>query len=182
MSECLKLKKKKENEGLGATAEVSDALASVQLKSVPYVVDEHYKPFMSTGFVSLTASSERVPVHILRDTWASQCLLCTDASPFSEGFVKGVEGGAVRVPLYSNELSCKSCFWSSGSGVFYLHCQLKVWLCCWAMALLERKSYHIQSRVRPLFLTIVGLQRNWWKKCQRYFHHVLWLDPWLVNK
>ena len=113
MSECLKLKKKKEKEGLGATREVSDALASVQLKSVPCVVDEHYKPFMSTGFVSLTASSERVPVRILRDTGASQSLLCADALHFSdesfvnsEVLVKGVEGGAVRVPLHSIELSC----------------------------------------------------------------------------
>ena len=115
MPECLKLKKKKEKEGFGATREVSDALASVQLKSVPCVVDEHYKPFMSTGFVSLTASSERVPVRILRDTGASQSLLCADALHFSdesfvnsEVLVKGVEleGGAVRVPLHSIELSC----------------------------------------------------------------------------
>ena len=52
-------------------------------------------------------------MHILRDTGASQSLVCADALPFSddsfvnsEVFVKGVKGGAVRVPLHSIELSC----------------------------------------------------------------------------
>ena len=59
----------------------------------------------------MTPDSEQVQVQILRDTGASQSLLCAGTLPFSDKssvdsdvFVRGVEGGTVRVPLHSVEL------------------------------------------------------------------------------
>ena len=111
MSNCLKLKKKREKEGTSNSKAVPDALAATRTDRTPSSVAEHYRPFISSGYVSLTPDSEQVQVHILRDTGASQSLLCAGTLPFSDKssvdsdvFVRGVEGGSVRVPLHSVEL------------------------------------------------------------------------------
>ncbi|XP_071483344.1 uncharacterized protein [Diadema antillarum] len=113
MSACWKLKKKREKEGISNPKALPDALAITRTEHLPSFerVAENYKPFISSGYVSLTPDSEQVQVHILRDTGASQSLVCANTLPFSvessvdsEVFVRGVEGGSVRVPLHNIEL------------------------------------------------------------------------------
>ena len=111
MSNCLKLKKKREKEGIGNSKACPDALAAIHAEHVPLSVDENFRPFISSGHVSLRPDSEQVQIRILRDTGASQSLLCAGTLPFSdessvdsEVVVTGVEGGSVRVPLHSVEL------------------------------------------------------------------------------
>ncbi|XP_041461220.1 uncharacterized protein LOC121412474 [Lytechinus variegatus] len=108
MSECSKLKKKREKEGFGERKVVPNALASVNREN--RAVSVGYKPFVTEGFVSLSGSSEEVPIRILRDTGATQTLLLANVLPFSEDsavhsdvFVRGV-GGVIQVPLHSVNL------------------------------------------------------------------------------
>ncbi|KAK3085547.1 hypothetical protein FSP39_005150 [Pinctada imbricata] len=70
-------------------------------------VEDHYKPFLSQGFVSLSDSSEALPVQILRDTGAAQTLLLEGSLPLSEHtftgrsvLLQGVELGVIDVPLH----------------------------------------------------------------------------------
>ena len=51
MSDCVKLKKRKEKEGLDTRKTVPNALSSIQMDNE--IVIDHYKPFMSTCFVNL---------------------------------------------------------------------------------------------------------------------------------
>ncbi|XP_041467467.1 uncharacterized protein LOC121417796 [Lytechinus variegatus] len=108
MSECSKLKKKREKEGFGERKVVPNALASVKREN--RAVSVGYKPFVTEGFVSLSGSSEEVPIRILRDTGATQTLLLANVLPFSEDsavhsdvFVRGI-GGVIQVPLHSVNL------------------------------------------------------------------------------
>ena len=70
-------------------------------------MEDHYKPFLSQGFVSLSDSSEALPVQILRDTGAAQTLLLEGSLPLSEHtftgrsvLLQGVELGVIDVPLH----------------------------------------------------------------------------------
>ena len=124
ISECLSLKRKKENqEGPKPTG-----LTSLRLKPQSSIQDENpisaktsetdsvmeiYEPFLSDGFVSLNSDSAKsTPIKILRDTGASQSLILADTLPFSEKtssgtsvLIQGVECGFVNVPLHNIYLS-----------------------------------------------------------------------------
>ena len=124
ISECLSLKRKKENqEGPKPTG-----LTSLRLKPQSSIQDENpisaktsetdsvmeiYEPFLSDGFVSLNSdSAQSTPIKILRDTGASQSLILADTLPFSEKtssgtsvLIQGVECGFVNVPLHNIYLS-----------------------------------------------------------------------------
>ena len=124
ISECLSLKRKKENqEGPKPTG-----LTSLRLKPQSSIQDENpisaktsetdsvmeiYEPFLSDGFVSLYSdSAQSTAIKILRDTGASQSLILADTLPFSEKtssgtsvLIQGVECGFVNVPLHNIYLS-----------------------------------------------------------------------------
>ena len=124
ISECLSLKRKKENqEGPKPTG-----LTSLRLKPQSSIQDEYpisaktsetdsvmeiYEPFLSDGFVSLNSdSAQSTPIKILRDTGASQSLILADTLPFSEKtssgtsvLIQGVECGFVNVLLHNIYLS-----------------------------------------------------------------------------
>ena len=130
ISECLSLKRKKENqEGPKPTG-----LTSLRLKPQSSIQDENpisaktsetdsvmeiYEPFLSDGFVSLNSdSAQSTPIKILRDTGVSQSLILADTLPFSEKtssgtsvLIQGVECGFVNVPLHNIYLSSD---WSRG--------------------------------------------------------------------
>ncbi|KAK3092929.1 hypothetical protein FSP39_008989 [Pinctada imbricata] len=95
IGECLKLKKKKELKSQACASVRNDrkALDSIcsdtpeiqgSKSSSDDFVEDHYKPFLSQGFVSLSDSSEALPVQILRDTGAAQTLLLEGSLPLSE--------------------------------------------------------------------------------------------------
>ena len=124
ISECLHLKRKKENqEGLKPTG-----LTSLRSKPQSCVKEEDpiqterpetdsvmeiYESFLSDGFVSLNSDyAQSTPIKILRDTGASQSLILADTLPFSEKtssgtsvLIQGVECGFVNVPLHNIYLS-----------------------------------------------------------------------------
>ena len=124
ISDCYKLRKKKENEasptalvrscsetpvakatcpsGLTCPFSAKEALLSDGLR-------EEFLPFVSEGFVSLSeTSTSPVPIRILRDTGASQSLLLEDTLPFCDesatgdfNLIQGIEGRIMSVPLHS---------------------------------------------------------------------------------
>ncbi|KAK3084422.1 hypothetical protein FSP39_016366 [Pinctada imbricata] len=118
IGECLKLKKKKELKSQACASVRNDrkALDSIcsdtpeiqgSKSSSDDFVEDHYKPFLSQGFVSLSDSSEALPVQILRDTGAAQTLLLEGSLPLSEHtftgrsvLLQGVELGVIDVPLH----------------------------------------------------------------------------------
>lgn len=70
-------------------------------------VDSRFKPFLSSGFVSVTADSEKVPVTILRDTaayhsfmLASVLPLSNETSCFSDLLVWGIKMSELNAPLH----------------------------------------------------------------------------------
>ena len=124
ISECLSLKRKKENQ----EGPKPIGLTSLRLKPQSSIQDENpisaktsetdsvmeiYEPFLSDGFVSLNSdSAQSTPIKILRDTGASQSLILADTLPFSEKtssgtsvLIQGVECGFVNVPLHNIYLS-----------------------------------------------------------------------------
>ncbi|KAK3106890.1 hypothetical protein FSP39_002127 [Pinctada imbricata] len=118
IGECLKLKKKKELKSQACASVRNDrkALDSIcsdtpeiqgSKSSSDDFVEDHYKPFLSQGFVSLSDSSKALPVQILRDTGAAQTLLLEGSLPLSEHtftgrsvLLQGVELGVIDVPLH----------------------------------------------------------------------------------
>ena len=124
ISECLFLKRKKENqEGPKPTGLTSlrlkpqssvqdDNPTSAKTSETDYVM-EIYEPFLSDGFVSLNSDSAKsTPIKILRYTGASQSLILADTLHFSEKtssgtivLIQGVECGFVNVPLNNIYLS-----------------------------------------------------------------------------
>ena len=70
-------------------------------------MEDHYKLFLSMGFVSLSDSSEALPVQILKDTSAAQTLLLEGSLPLAEHtftdrsvLLQGVELGVIEIPLH----------------------------------------------------------------------------------
>ena len=61
-----------------------------------YRLRKHFLPFVTEGFISLTADSPRKPIMILRDTGASQSLLLEDTLDLKDTcdftLVQGIEG------------------------------------------------------------------------------------------
>ncbi|KAK3084591.1 hypothetical protein FSP39_015997 [Pinctada imbricata] len=95
IGECLKRKKKKELKSQACASVRNDRKALDSICSdTPEIqgfksssddfVEDHYKPFLSQGFVSLSDSSEALPVQILRDIGAAQTLLLEGSLPLSE--------------------------------------------------------------------------------------------------
>ena len=118
IGECWKFKRKNELKPQACASVRNDkkALDSIcsdtpdiqgsKSSSVDFMED-HYKPFLSQGFVSLSDSSEALPVQILRDTGAVQTLLLEGLLPLSEHtftgrsvLLQGVELGVIDVPLH----------------------------------------------------------------------------------
>ena len=71
-----------------------------------------YAPFVTEGFVSLVGASRRVPVKILRDTGASESLICQSILPFSSVsdtgscvLIRGIGLQSFAVPLHRIQLS-----------------------------------------------------------------------------
>lgn len=78
------------------------------------VFDTSYKPFVMTGFVSLSGKEgDQREICILRDTGAMQSILVSDILPFSDEtycgsniLVRGIEMQVVPVPLHRVHLDC----------------------------------------------------------------------------
>nr|XP_055071458.1 uncharacterized protein LOC129451930 [Misgurnus anguillicaudatus] len=79
--------------------------------------ENHFAPFITQGFVSLTKSEEKVPVKILRDTGSSESFILQSVLPFSEVssegrdvLIKGIGLNTLSVPLHrvnlTSELVC----------------------------------------------------------------------------
>ena len=123
ISECYTLKRRKEKEAL-PNALVKSSLempvienndpsrSSCPLNAKEALLSdglrEEFLPCVSEGFVSLDESSSPVPIHILRDTGASQSLILAGVLPFSDesatgdfNLVQGIEERIVSVPLHS---------------------------------------------------------------------------------
>jgi len=64
----------------------------------------HFNPFISKDFVSLSEHGEKVPIDILRDTGAAQSLLVDGILPLSDSTatvqIQGIELGVVNSPLH----------------------------------------------------------------------------------
>ena len=124
ISECLHLKRKKENqEGLKPTgltylrpkphACVNEEDPTQTERPETDSVMEIYDPFLSDGFVSQNSDyTQSTPIKILRYTGASQSLILADTLPFSEKtlsgtsvLIQGVECGFVNVLLHNIYLS-----------------------------------------------------------------------------
>ena len=120
LSECFKLKRKRELDKLQPSACFAKRDDKSLLQSTPDFQDfkpstsdfmEDYKPFMSQGFVSLNDSGTDIPIKILRDTGASQTILLEGVLPLSERtftdksvLLQGVELGVIEVPLHKIHL------------------------------------------------------------------------------
>lgn len=94
--------------------------------------ENHFAPFITEGFVSLTKSKEKVPVKILRDTGSSESFIFQSVLPFSdvtsEGrdvLIKGIGLNTLSVPLHrvnlTSDLVC-------GEVTLVHHCQ---WMGSW---------------------------------------------------
>ena len=126
ISECIALKRKRENERQESPKPTG--LTSLRLKPQSSIQDENpilaktsetdavmeiYEPFLSDGSVSLNSDfAQSTPIKILRDTGASQSLILADTLPFSEKtssgtsvLIQGVECGFINVPLHNIYLS-----------------------------------------------------------------------------
>merc|ERR1711860_487018 len=112
MQECWKLKKKNEaNNPVGFISHYKQDKKHNELSRSEKVMED-YKPYLSQGTVSSEDDSSPVPIQILRDTGASQTLLCEGVLPLSEKtatgksvLLKAVHSGTFRVPLHRINLS-----------------------------------------------------------------------------
>ena len=108
MSECWELEKKKakSNAVVNVKRDGND-LVTDQSATTDTAGGKEVNPFISEGHVSLTAGADPVPIHILRDTGATQSLLAENILPLSDTtsmgthvLIQGVELGILRVPLH----------------------------------------------------------------------------------
>ncbi|MCP4255549.1 MAG: hypothetical protein GY775_19515, partial [Candidatus Scalindua sp.] len=112
MQECWKLKKKNEaNNPVGFISHYKQDNKQNELSKSEKVMED-YKPYLSQGTVSSEDDSSPAPIQILRDTGASQTLLCEGVLPLSEKtatgksvLLKAVHSGTFRVPLHRINLS-----------------------------------------------------------------------------
>ncbi|MCP4272495.1 MAG: hypothetical protein GY781_11080, partial [Gammaproteobacteria bacterium] len=89
MQECWKLKKKNEaNNPVGFISHYKLDKKQNELSKSEKVMED-YKPYLSQGTVSSEDDSSPVPIQILRDTGASQTLLCEGVLPLSEKTATG---------------------------------------------------------------------------------------------
>ncbi|KAK0155661.1 Retrovirus-related Pol polyprotein from transposon 412 [Merluccius polli] len=108
ISDCQSLKKKNAKET--QKQKLSKGSGFVRPLCQPHSkIDPVYKPFVSSGIVSLTGrEQDSVPVKILRDTGSAQSFLLASTLPFSEEsycgsdvLVQGIEMGFLKVPLHT---------------------------------------------------------------------------------
>ena len=115
MSNCFKLARKREQEGVTSSNELAilerppQEIVYNQIPENSDKIKEEYLPFVSEGFVSICGDSQQQPVKIkmLRDTGATQSLLLESVLPLSEQtstganvLIQGVECGYISVPLH----------------------------------------------------------------------------------
>jgi len=106
MSECWTLESKEKNKSKADL--VVQKTRAFQSGSPSVESNDEYKPFVSDGLVSLVGKeSEAKPVHVLRDTGASQSLLLEGLLPLSEStsagsnaLLQGVGLEVISVPLH----------------------------------------------------------------------------------
>ena len=127
ISECYKLKNKKENESQqlkpkGSGLVISHSKAPVvsldprrslrpseaEDAVMTESLEEEFLPFVSKGFVSQNENSAPRPIRVLRDTGASQSLLlsssmdvCDETAIGDYVLCKGIEGRIVSIPLHT---------------------------------------------------------------------------------
>ncbi|KAK0156627.1 hypothetical protein N1851_000058 [Merluccius polli] len=108
ISDCQSLKKKNAKET--QKQKLSKGSGFVRPLCQPHSkIDPVYKPFVSSGIVSLTGhEQDSVPVKILRDTGSAQSFRLASTLPFSEEsycgsdvLVQGIEMGFLKVPLHT---------------------------------------------------------------------------------
>jgi len=109
MAECRALEKKN-------ITKKTNALVIPQDQGTPAVQSassrDHYNPFISKGFVSLSEHGEKVPIDILRDTGATQSLLVNGILPLSDSTatdtvqIQVIELGIINALLHVVYLSC----------------------------------------------------------------------------
>ena len=108
MSECWELEKKKAKPNAVVNVKRGgDNLMTDQSATTETAGGKEVNPFISVGHVSLTAGADPVPIHILRDTGATQSLLAENIFPLSDTtsmsthvLIQGVELGILCVPLH----------------------------------------------------------------------------------
>ncbi|KAL1266443.1 hypothetical protein QQF64_002118 [Cirrhinus molitorella] len=112
IADCPVLKRKQQGQNsksvaLLKTVPLSELLTCAEL-------DKSYKPFVMTGFVSLSGKEEdRKEISILRDTGAMQSIILSNILPFSDEsycgsniLIRGIEMQVVPVPLHRVHLDC----------------------------------------------------------------------------
>ncbi|KAL2103158.1 hypothetical protein ACEWY4_000026 [Coilia grayii] len=113
--ECEELKRKNRNKfkhhAPAADAAHGSALA-ISISGQPRNVCESnvhpgFAPFLSQGFVSLTADGKKVPINILRDTGSVESFILQSVLPFSSKsdsnqsvYVRGIDMNVLSVPLH----------------------------------------------------------------------------------
>ena len=127
IGDCEKLKKKRQRDFQGSSNALAVSRGRVTPPSSKIIVSEtkpkpplgseiheKYRPFVSDGLISLTATQSPVEIKMLRDTGANQTLVLDSVLPFSEStytgsdvLVEGVPSGNgiyVNVPLHEVHL------------------------------------------------------------------------------
>lgn len=110
IADCNVLKRKQQT-GQTKSVGLVNVVSSAELFNLAeeeIVPDVNYKPFVTTGFISLSDDgNEQKEIHILRDTGASHSFVLADVLPLSAEsysglsvFVRGIEMGVVKVPLH----------------------------------------------------------------------------------
>ena len=108
MSECWELEKKRaKSNAVVNIKRDGDNLVTDQSSTTETAVGKETNPFILEGHVSLTAGADPVPIHIIRDTGATQSLLAENILPLSDAtltgihvLIQGVKLGILRFPLH----------------------------------------------------------------------------------
>uniref|UniRef100_A0A672PHY8 CCHC-type domain-containing protein n=1 Tax=Sinocyclocheilus grahami TaxID=75366 RepID=A0A672PHY8_SINGR len=107
IADCPVLRRKQQTQNPKSVA-LLKTMPMSELSGCTDVLDVSYKPFVMTGFVSLSGKEEdRREISILRDTGAMQSIMVSDILPFSDEsycgsniLVRGIEMQVVPVPLH----------------------------------------------------------------------------------
>ncbi len=113
IADCPELRRKQQAQNPNSVA-LLKTVPSSELLSCTDVLHTSYKPFVMTGFVSLSGKEEdRREISILRDTGAMVSIMVSDILYFSDGsycgsdvLVLGIEMQVVPVPLHRVHLDC----------------------------------------------------------------------------
>ncbi len=122
IADCPVLRRKQQAQNPNSVA-LLKTVPSSELLSCTDVLHTSYKPFVMTGFVSLSGKEEdRREISILRDTGAMVSIMVSDILSFSDGsycgsnvLVRGIKMQVVPVPLHRVHLDCTLVFESGSS-------------------------------------------------------------------